>query len=201
MPCSSIATAYEGDRALHQSTSRSGCHDREASPGKRQCRVNSHLASRDARLGEASIPVWWDGSWRRSRRGHPLWEHLLQSIPLAITDDVARQASRSATGKGDFCPNSLTTKRARWGVWHLTVYIVQESRSTRSKPTSCIIRGGPVASTFFAKQAMQRLAHCGWGRSSHISNVNPPGVTKWQAWRAIMTTTSRKMCGHHSSMK
>jgi hypothetical protein len=111
--CSSTATACEVDRALCQSTSRSRHYDREASPGKCQGRVKTHLASGDAQLEEAPIPMQRDNKWRRSWQGLPLWKCLSQSTPLAITDDGAGQASRSAVGKGDFCPNSLVTKKAR----------------------------------------------------------------------------------------
>jgi hypothetical protein len=52
-----MATACEGDNALRQSTSKSRRHDKEASPGERRHGVNTHLASGEARLEEASILV------------------------------------------------------------------------------------------------------------------------------------------------
>jgi hypothetical protein len=51
-PYSSMCTACEGDKALCQSTSRSHCQDKGASPGKHQHRVKAHPAYRDARLEE-----------------------------------------------------------------------------------------------------------------------------------------------------
>jgi hypothetical protein len=56
-PYSSTVTVCEGDEALHQSTSKIRCHNKEASPGKRLHRVKTHLADDDARLEEVSVPA------------------------------------------------------------------------------------------------------------------------------------------------
>jgi hypothetical protein len=112
-PYSSTATACEGDRALHQSTSRNWCHDKGASLGKRLHRVKTHLVCEDAHLEEASIPVRQDGTWRRSQRGLLLRECLPWFAKLAITDDGVGRASRSMVGKGDFYTNSSMTKSRR----------------------------------------------------------------------------------------
>jgi hypothetical protein len=47
-------TTFEGDGALPQSASRDRRHDKEASPGKRQHGVKTHLTDGNARLAETS---------------------------------------------------------------------------------------------------------------------------------------------------
>jgi hypothetical protein len=56
-----MATVHEGDRALQQSKSKDRRHDKEASPGKHQHGVNTHLTKGDAQLEEASILAQQDG--------------------------------------------------------------------------------------------------------------------------------------------
>jgi hypothetical protein len=51
----SMATACKGDEALHQSTSKSWHHDKEASLGERRHGVKTHLTGGEARLEEAFI--------------------------------------------------------------------------------------------------------------------------------------------------
>jgi hypothetical protein len=62
MDIANVATAFEGDGALQQSTSRDRRHDKEASLGKCRHRVKTHLTDGNARLEEASALARWDGS-------------------------------------------------------------------------------------------------------------------------------------------
>jgi hypothetical protein len=102
-PYSSTVTTCEEDKALHQSTSKSRCHDKEANPAKRRRKVKTHLADDDAQLEkEASVPTRRDDGWRWSRWGLPLQERSPCSPPLAITGDKTWQALRPVAGKGNF---------------------------------------------------------------------------------------------------
>jgi hypothetical protein len=50
--------------------------------------------------------------------------------------------------EGDFCPNSLKAERARWAVWHHTIYTVEENQSDSSEPMPWIMRGASAFSLF-----------------------------------------------------
>jgi hypothetical protein len=59
-----VATTCEGDEVVHQSTSKSWRHDKEASPGEHRHGVKTNRASGDAQLEEAFILAQWDGNWQ-----------------------------------------------------------------------------------------------------------------------------------------
>jgi hypothetical protein len=59
--CHSMATECEEDEALRQSTRKSRCHDKEASPGERRHVVKTLLTGYDAQLEEVFFLVRWSG--------------------------------------------------------------------------------------------------------------------------------------------